>query len=164
LPFSTPPPPQADVDRGATTGERSPRGESFAERVAAAGAAAPRDSEWEEDENGNEEDSFEKTFASGTILTHFCVIERRRGGGAGDLDFAAAAAAATVDNPGEAQVMLSAADGPGAGPEPIIAFALGRSVDVVVLVVVVGDVGGRPAASASVGGIAILSASVSRVK
>jgi hypothetical protein len=79
-------------------------------------------------------------------LAHFCVIERRR-----DFDFAA----------GEVQVMHSADDGPGV-PEPITTtFAFGRGVDVVPVtaVVLAGVVGGEPAASASVSGIAILSAS-----
>ena len=82
--------PATDVNCGAT-GERS-QGESLVERV-----AAPRDGEWEENES--EEDSFEKTFASGTNLAHFRVNERRRR--VGDLDFSAAATATAAD-PGEA--------------------------------------------------------------
>jgi hypothetical protein len=82
--------PATDVNCGAA-GERS-QGDSLVERV-----AAPRDGEWEENES--EEDSFEKTFASGSNLTHFRVNERRCG--VGDLDFSAAGTAIAAD-PGEA--------------------------------------------------------------
>ena len=55
-------------------------------------AAAPRDEhgEREEVEGESEEDNLERTFASGTILTHFLVIddlERRRSGVVADFDF-----------------------------------------------------------------------------
>jgi hypothetical protein len=140
--------------------------------LAGCAAAASRVGEWEEEP----EDSFdEKTFVSGTILTHFRVNVRRRS--AKDLGFAAVL--------GEAQGMHSI-DGPDASasvPEPVT-FAFGRGTEVVGVGVGVGShkrdsmpmfkfllsglglvrVGnGRPSASAAiVNGIAILIVSRSR--
>jgi hypothetical protein len=88
-----------------------------------AAVAAPRDGEWEDDRN-EEEDSFdEKTFVSGTILTHFRVNVRRR----------------SVEKPGfaaileEAQGMYSVGgpDADASVPEPVT-FAFGRGGQVIV--------------------------------
>lgn len=145
--------------------------------LAACAAAAPRDGEREEDGN-EEEDSFdEKTFVSGTILTHFRVNVRRRS--VEDLGFAVIL--------GEAQGMYSV-DGPDADASVLepVTFAFGKAAEVVSVGVGVGShkrdstpmpmpmfkfkflssglrpvrVGGGPsAASAIVSGIAILSVS-----
>ncbi len=90
------------VLRRDATDERRRQGES----LLAGRVAAPRndDDKGEENERECEEDSFEKTLASGTILTHFLVSDsekRRRRRSVADFDFVFVAA--DSDLPGEVQ-------------------------------------------------------------
>ena len=138
------------------TDELASRGQSFTEP-----AAALRDGEWEDNEN--EEDNFEKTFASGTILTpHFWVSERRRrGGGAGDLD------AASDSSVPESESMITSAFfgiGVGVGGHHRAAMRTRKLPSKLRPVLVLGEVNGGPATAAAsrVSGNAILT--VSRAK
>ncbi len=112
--------------------------DSLADRV----AAALRGGEWKED-------NFEKTFGSGTILTHFLVNERWRCGG--DFGFAATVTA----DLGESQEMHDADDGLKA-LEPVT-FGFGRCVGAVTSV----GIWGVPVAFAPVIGLIL---TVARLK
>jgi len=100
--------------------------------------AAPRDEgEREEVEWESEEDSFERTFASGTILTHFLVnddLERRRSVVVADFDFVPS----EWVPPGETQqeAAHSAGDSPSEVPASVTFFAVrtGRGVAAAVYV------------------------------
>ena len=109
-------------------------------------AAAPRDEqgEREEVEGESEEDNLERTFASGTILTHFLVIddlERRRSGVVADFDFVPADSVPSGET--QQEVVRSAGDSSSDVPVSVTFFAVRTGRGVAVAVAVAVYVGGR---------------------